>query len=114
MASRSDSLGLYAEGWTAGDIDKIITAIAPTFTFDDPQVGSVSKQEFPEYFRDIRSLRNSEPFMILTEVVTQEDTDALTAWCWWEIPNVAQGSGLIKVTDQGVVSERITYYAKPM
>ena len=112
MASQAESLGLYAEGWTQGDVDKVMAAIAPTFTFDDPQVGLVSKQDFPEYFRKIRALRSEQPFMLLTEVITQEGLDALTAWCWWEIPSVVQGSGLIKVTDQGVVSEQIAYYTK--
>ena len=97
MASQAESLGLYAEGWTQGDVDKIMAATAPTFTFDDPQFSSpVSKQGFPEYFRNIRSLRSEEPFMLLTEVVTQAGANDLTAWCWFEIPNVVQGSGLIK------------------
>jgi hypothetical protein len=35
----------------------------------------------------------------------------LTAWCWWKILGTdIQGSGLIKVGAEGILSERITYY----
>ena len=52
-------------------------------------------------------------FMVLSEVITMDGDDGLTASCWWEILGTnIQGSGLIKVANDGVVSEQIAYYTK--
>jgi hypothetical protein len=51
--------------------------------------------------------------MELSEGVSHEKEDGLTAWCWWAIPGTEmEGSRLIKVGPEGVRSERITYYTK--
>lgn len=53
------------------------------------------------------------PFMDISEVLTKDDGDGLTASCWWEIPGTnILGSGLIKVANDGVVSELIACYTK--
>jgi len=116
----ADFLGTYAEGWTNGNSDTILRATSDSFVFDDPNAGKVAKEEFQEFFAGLKeavaSLRGAGqegPFMELTEVVTKDDGDVLTASCWWEIPGTdIQGSGLIKVANDGVVSERIAYYTK--
>ncbi len=123
MGKREDYLGQYAKGWTAGDDEAILRVVDYTFTFDDPNAPrTVTKKEFAKYFatltQTVNKLRGTnspskQPFMALTEVVTREDKDALTAWCWWSIPGTAiQGSGPIKVGDGGVLSEKIAYYTK--
>lgn len=57
--------------------------------------------------------KTDDPLIEFTEVVTQEDQGVITAWCWWTVPGTPiQGSGLIKVGDQRVLSERLTYYTK--
>ena len=54
-----------------------------------------------------------EPFMELSEVVTEEKEGVLTAWCWWAVPGTqSKGSGLIKVGAEGVESEVLTYYTR--
>ena len=114
----ADHLGVYADGWNKGDSDTILKAVSDEFTFDDPNSGKITKSEFAEYLsgmkETVRSLRGGnipDPFMELTEVVTQEDQGVLTAWCWWAVPGTEiQGSGLIKVGPEGVRSEVITYY----
>ena len=114
-----EHLGRYAEGWTKGDAEIILSATADGFTFDDPNVGKVSTDGFAQYLAgvqvDVKQLTGGslpDPYMQLTEVVTQEADGVLTAWCWWEVPGAdLKGSGLIKVTDAGVQSEVITYYA---
>ena len=59
----------------------------------------------PERFK--RITRTGE----LSQVLTGEEDGELTAWCWWTVPGTSiEGSGLIKVSDDGVVSERLTYY----
>lgn len=118
--SAVDYLGVYAEGWTKGEEETILGAVTDDYTFDDPNAGKISKGEFPNYLSEmkstVRSLCNGklpEPFLELSEVVTQEDEGVLTAWCWWGVPGTEiKGSGLIKVGSTGVQSEVITYYTK--
>ena len=113
-------LGVYAEGWTTGNEETILSAVADGFVFDDPNAGKITKDGFSDYLsgmkETVRSLCNGnlpEPFMELSEVVTQEDQGVLTAWCWWSVPGTdIRGSGLIKVGSAGVQSEVITYYTK--
>ncbi len=118
--SAADHLGTYAEGWTKGDADTILKAVSDDYTFDDPNTGKVAKSKFAEYLsgvkETVRSLRGGnlpDPFMELSEVVTQENEGVITAWCWWAIPGTdIKGSGLIKVGADGVHTEVITYYTK--
>ena len=120
--TRGDILSQYAEGWIQGDAAKIMAACAPAYQIYDPDLASsIGLLDFAAYFGKLKdsaeaSARSeghpvTQPFLELTEVVTQDDGHTLTAWCWWKIPgNGLEGSGLIKVTDQGVVSEKLAYY----
>ena len=118
--SAMDYLGAYAEGWTKGDCETILSATSDSFVFDDPNAGKVAKGEFTDFFvglkADLASMRSGDyggPFIELSEIVTKDEDGVLTASCWWEYPGTGiQGSGLIKVTDDGVVSERLAYYTK--
>mgnify|MGYP003565674620 FL=1 len=118
--SASEHLGTYAEGWTKGDAELILKAAADNYTFDDPNAGVIPKNEFANYLEAMKetvtSLREGslpEPFMELSEVVTEEKEGVLTAWCWWAVPGTQiKGSGLIKVGPDGVQSEVLTYYTK--
>ena len=48
------------------------------------------------------------------DVVRDDDGTTLTNWTWWRIPGTKlEGAGLMKVTDQGVVSHRAAFYAIP-
>ena len=116
----AEHLGTYAEGWTKGDVETILKAAAPDYTFDDPNAGVISRDAFSNYVGELKGMvaslcggRVPDPFMELTEVVTQESGGVLTAWCWWAIPGTElKGAGLIKVDATGVRSEVITFYAK--
>ena len=118
--STSEHLGTYAGGWTKGDAGAILKAVTDSFTFDDPNTGVISKNEFANYLAGLKetvsTLRGgtlSETFMELSEVMTDEKEGVLTAWCWWAIPGTEiKGSGLIKIGTEGVRSEVITYYTK--
>ena len=58
-------------------------------------------------------LEARRPFIELSEIVTQEEGGILTAWAWWVVPGTPiEGSGLIKVGPNGVLSERLTFYTK--
>jgi hypothetical protein len=115
-----DKLGRYAEGWTKGDAEMILSAASESFIFDDPNAGAIAREDFAEYLAGLREVvaaargtGSSETFMEISEVVTQETDGGLTASCWWAIPGTdLQGGGLIKVGNDGVKSERIAYYTK--
>ncbi len=117
--SPNDHLGKYAEGWIKGDPDTVFSSLADEYVLDDPSVGKISKAGFHEYFNELKGMVTSmggggDPFMELTEIVTSEEDGVLTAWAWWKILGTPlEGGGLIKVTDNGVISERLTNYAKP-
>jgi hypothetical protein len=118
--SASEHLETYAEGWTKGDAGLILKAAADNYTLDDPNAGVISKNEFANYLEGLKetvtSLREGtlpEPFMELSEVVTEEKEGVLTAWCWWAVTGTQiKGSGLIKVGAEGVRSEVLTYYTR--
>lgn len=118
--SASEHLGTYAEGWTKGDADTILRAVSEDFTFDDPNTGVISKNVFANYMSALKETVSTlyggtipEPFMDLSEVLTDEKEGVLTVWCWWAIPGTGiKGGGLIKVGSEGVRSEVITYYTK--
>jgi len=118
--STSDHLGNYAKGWTNGDANLILESITNDYILDDPNVGRISKEKFSDYLDDmketVRSLSGGnlpKPFMELTEVVTSEENQIVTAWCAWSVPDTnIKGAGLIKVNSSGVYSEVLTYYTK--
>ncbi len=117
--ARADFLQQYAEGWSKGDANILVESLDDSYQLDDPNSGSIPKTGISGYLAglvelvdNIRGSSGQQPFMELTEVVTSEEGNLLTAWTWWSIPNTSiQGAGLIKVGDNGVVSERLAYYA---
>jgi len=119
--SRADHLGTYAKGWQDGDVDTLMTSLADGFVFNDPMVGEVPKNDMASYFAgmakmvsEARGGADHQPFMELSEIVTQDEGDTLTAWCWWSVPGTSfAGAGLIKAGDEGIRSEVITYHAPP-
>ena len=111
-------MGKYAEGWSKGDADIILESVADDYTFDDPNFGVVTKGQLTSYLGSLKEIAASQcggqvpdPFMDLTEVLTQEADGVLTAWCWYSIPGTEiKGSGLIKAHSTGIRNEVITYY----
>ena len=117
--AKTDHLNRYAEGWTAGDARIIVSSLDDKYVMDDPNAGKISKQAFSEYlagfWQQVEAIRGKvdQPILELSELVTQEAEGILTAWVWWLVPGTdIQGSGLIKVGDRGVLSERLTFYTK--
>jgi hypothetical protein len=116
----ADHLGLYWEGWSKGDLETILRAVSDDYTFDDPNAGTISKEDLSDYLsgmkETVKALRGGslpEPFLELSEVVTQENEGIVTAWGWWVVPGTEiKGSCLIKVDSEGVRSETLAYYTK--
>jgi hypothetical protein len=59
--SAADYLGTYAEGWTNGDADKILSAVSEGFVFDDPNAGQTTKNEFAAYLATLKETARSLP-----------------------------------------------------
>ena len=113
--TRAEFLGLYATGWTEGDPNKLRDAAADGYVLRDPHVGNVRKRHLDEYVRGLNALAASvgvnEPGLLtITDVLTQDGETELVAWARWSIAgSKIQGAGLIRVGDQGVISEDIFY-----
>lgn len=116
--SKADHLAAYAEGWTTGNSDKIISSLADDYVLDDPNHGRVARDDMAAYLdgmkatvSELRGGKEEAQFLALSEILTGEEDGNLTAWCWWTVPGTSiEGGGLIKVSDDGVLSERLTYY----
>lgn len=113
-----DYIASYAEGWSLGDTEKIMNAAAPDLILDDPNVGKINRDALPDYIAGLKNavaeLRvgdRHEMLMEMSEVVIKDDDEPVSIWAWFTVPGTAlAGSALIKVTDRGVVEERIAYY----
>lgn len=120
MMNKTDYLGAYAAGWTKGDVDAILAVTTESFVFDDPNAGKIARADLAEYVAGMQDavagMRGADfdgPLLNIYEVLTQEDENGLTASCWWDVPGTdMQGSGLIKISNDGVESERLAYYTK--
>jgi hypothetical protein len=113
-----DYIASYAEGWSLGDTEKIMNAAAPDLILDDPNIGKINRDALPDYIAGLKNavaqLRagdRHEMLMEMSEVVIKDDDEPVSIWAWFTVPGTAlAGSALIKVTDRGVVEERIAYY----
>jgi len=99
--TKAEALGLYAKGWTDGNLNEILEAAAPGFRFGDPD-REVSRDEFPAYYQGFTAAQGAT--VRLTGVVSYEVGNKLMACCDWEAGDV-RGTGLITVGDEGVERE---------
>ena len=116
--SIQDYIAAYAEGWTLGDSEKIMGAVSPDMVFDDPNVGKITRDSLPDYIAglknavaELRGGKGYDTLMEMTEIVIKDEETPASIWAWFTVPGTAlAGSALIKVAEDGVVSERIAYY----
>lgn len=116
--SIQDYIASYAEGWTLGDSEKIMSAVSPNVVLDDPNVGRINRDALPDYIAglknavaQLRAGNDHDKLMEMSEIVIKDDETPVSIWAWFTVPGTAlAGSALIKVTDEGVIEERIAYY----
>ncbi len=116
--SIQDYIASYAEGWTLGDSEKIMCAVSPNVVLDDPNVGRINRDALPDYIAglknavaQLRAGNDHDKLMEMSEIVIKDDETPVSIWAWFTVPGTAlAGSALIKVTDEGVIEERIAYY----
>jgi len=103
------NLGLYAEGWTEGDLGKILAAIHVNFVFYDSREGPIPREEFSEYFNKFKASNkpfSPQKFMDLSGVAVREALGHTLAAVFWRTGTL-QGTGLVIAGTQGVVSETV-------
>lgn len=84
---KTEYLGRYAKGWTEGDPNVILQSLADGYVMDDPHSGRISKADFANYFASFKGLVDplrdkGRPFMEVSDLLTQDSGDVLTAWVW--------------------------------
>jgi hypothetical protein len=117
----SELLKDYVAGWTEGNGLKILESTALSYRLDDPNVGHpIDRLTFVQYFNVLTDLVHGlrDPnyrghFKDISEITTKEELGALTACCWWRIPGTPiQGGSVIKVSESGVLSDKLAFYCK--
>ncbi|MEE9249507.1 MAG: nuclear transport factor 2 family protein [Alphaproteobacteria bacterium] len=118
MTNREKIREAYRDGWREMDPEKLIATLAPGFIFDDPIVPEpITKDTIAHHMafwnEKAKDLSVEWNYVLSDEV--QEDKDGvLMRWGWWKVTGTnLEGSRVEKVTDEGVVFERIAYYTAP-
>ena len=118
--SISDIIETYLAGWKLGDGELSLSATAEDFYYDDPNTGRIQRDDFVDFVNDFKSAavemgaeKDAKPFLDYCDTVIKDDEIPATVWCWWQARGTAlQGSAVIKVGEEGVLSERIAYFTK--
>ena len=100
------------------DAAKILASVTGDFVFDDPaEPEPVTKAAIVEYMpvwpKKAEALGTAFKFDIIDKVVQDKDGVLLEWYWWWLAGTEVEGSAVIKTSDDGVISERLTYYRTP-
>ena len=114
------SIETYLKGWELGDGALSLTATAPTFHYDDPNTGRILRENFVEFVNDFKQAAvdmgaapNAHPFLLYSDTVIEHRSDHSIVWCWWQANGTElQGAAVIKVSDEGILHEKIAYFSE--
>lgn len=117
MSKRREHLTAYVEGWRSMNVERVLSALAEGFVFDDPARSEpVTKATMSDYMAswEKRTTASSGPWRYEDSHQVVEDRDGvLLRWKWWHIAGSdIQGSALTKTSDEGMLFERIAYYPR--
>ncbi len=118
MSKRAYYRALYGEAWKTMDAEKMLSAVADGFVLNDPALPEpVTKATLAAYLAgwdERMKAAGSTGEMEISDVVVQDKDGVRVEWNWWSFPGTdIEGAGLLKITDEGVVSERVAYYVAP-
>jgi hypothetical protein len=118
VSKRDAQRARYIDGWNTMDATKLLASITDDFIFDDPvDPSSITKATLVDYLpvwpNKTAALGAKFTFEIIDKSV-QDHEGVLLEWYWWRlIGTTVEGSAVIKTSDEGVISERLTYYRTP-
>ena len=118
--NRQEFLKAYTDGMANLDVDMVMGSLADSYVMDDPNAGKIPKAAMKDYVagfgaavEGMRAASDSAPMLVINEEMTRDDGEQTTVLVWWNVPNTPmEGAGHIIVGDDGVRSERLSYYAK--
>ena len=114
MPDRFELRALYIEGWYEMDAQKLLSATAEDFLFDDPKEPEpVTRAALPGYMaRWLRRVGGANEWHLQNYV--REDKDGtLTDWHWWELVGTGiAGAAVVKTSNAGVFLERVAYFER--
>jgi hypothetical protein len=95
--------------------EKLLATTAESFIFDDPVEPEPVTQDMLDGYMHrwderTRSLGGDNQWVLRHEV-RQDKDGILTDWEWWEMKNTGMsGAAIVLTSDEGVLSETITYF----
>ncbi len=110
----------YLKGWELGDGALSLSVTVDSFCYDDPNTGRIRRDQFVQFVEDFKcaaiemgGAENASPFLQYTDVVIKDDSLPATVWCWWQaVGTELQGCALIKVSEAGILHEKIAYFSR--
>lgn len=108
----------YIEGWNSMDADLLLSTVTDDFYFDDPaDPAPITKAGLADYMphwpAKTKALGATFDFDMTDRSVLDRD-GILLEWYWWKlIGTEVEGTAVIRTSDQGVESERLTYFSCP-
>ena len=115
MSKRNQYRARYIQGWYDLNADLLLESTSPAFIFDDPAESEpVTRMMLVDYMHRwdsrTRALGSTNQW-ILSNTVREDKGGILTDWEWWELAGTGlSGAAIVQTSDDGVLSERITYF----
>ena len=116
--NRFDFRQRYVEGWYEVNGEKLVSACAEKFRFNDPRESQpIDKSGLVDYmhrWNQWTSALGATNAWNLKHEVRQDKDGLLTDWEWWELVDTSLcGMAIVQTSDAGVLFETITYFDPP-
>lgn len=115
MSKRTELRARYMQAWYDLNSDELLATTATGFVFEDPiEPKPINRDMLVDYMHRwderTRALGGDNRWLLNHEV--REDKDGiLTDWEWWEVEGTGMcGAAVVLTSDEGVLSEYITYF----
>jgi len=115
---RLEMLKEYQKGVRSMDPERAMQAAAPGFLFvDGALVEPITRETFSEYllgWKDRMKVIGGTGRYEVSDELEMNFPNHMLRWGWWKfIGTEIEGSAVVKVTDEGVLYEKIAYYRMP-
>jgi len=118
LSKRAQHRARNIDGWNTMGARKLLASVIDDFAFDDPaDPGPVTKATLVDYMPVWPGKAEALGAAFKSDIaykVVQDQDGVLLEWYWWRLTGTDfEGSAVIKTSDDGVISERLTYYRMP-